>query len=113
MPLRRFVEQEGAAALRLLTSSTGAVQCRGVALVAGMIETEVAAGRFEPPADPETLAYAIVRLCEAFLYNDAAFGIRGDHERLREVQAALLGVPHAASAPPKRRRRSTRTPRSG
>ncbi len=109
MPLRRFVEQEGAAALRLLTSSTGTVQCRGVALIREMIEAEVAAGRFEPPADPDTLAYAIVRLCEAFLYNDAAFGIRGDHERLREVQAALLGVPHAASAPPKRRRRSTRS----
>jgi AcrR family transcriptional regulator len=113
MPLRRFVEQEGASALRLLTSSTGAVQCRSVALVTEMIDSEVAAGRFEPPADPETLAYAIVRLCEAFLYNDAAFGIRGDHERLREVQAALLGVPHAASAPPKRRRRSTPTSRSG
>ena len=111
MPLRRFVEQEGAAALRLLTSSTGPVQCRGVALIAGMIEAEVAAGRFDPPADPETLAYAIVRLCEAFLYNDAAFGIRGDHERLREVQAALLGVPHAPS--PKHRRRATHTARSG
>lgn len=109
MPLRRFVEQEGASALRLLTSSTGAVQCRGVALISQMIEAEVAAGRYEAPADPETLAYAIVRLCEAFLYNDAAFGIRGDHERLHEVEAALLGVPHAASAPPKRRRRSTRT----
>jgi AcrR family transcriptional regulator len=111
MPLRRFVEQEGAAALRLLTSSTGAVQCRGVALITEMIEAEVVAGRFDAPADPETLAYAIVRLCEAFLYNDAAFGIRGDHERLREVQAALLGVPHAA--PPKRRRRTVHTPRSG
>src|ERR1700749_3479575 len=113
MPLRRFVEQEGAAALRLLTSSTGAVQCRGVALLTEMIEAEVRAGRYEPPADPETLAYAIVKLCEAFLYNDAAFGIRGDHERLREIEAALLGVPHAASAPPKRRRRSTRTSPSG
>jgi AcrR family transcriptional regulator len=113
MPLRRFVEQEGAAALRLLTSSTGAVQTRSVALITDMIDAEVAAGRYEPPADAETVAYAIVRLCEAFLYNDAAFGIRGDHERLREVQAALLGVPHAGSAPPKRRRRSTRTPPSG
>jgi AcrR family transcriptional regulator len=111
MPLRRFVEQEGAAALRLLTSSTGAVQCRGVALITDMIDAEVDAGRFDPPADPETLAYAIVRLCEAFLYNDAAFGIRGDHERLREVQAALLGVPN--TAPPKRRRKTTRTSRSG
>jgi AcrR family transcriptional regulator len=113
MPLRRFVEQEGASALRLLTSSTGAPQCRSVALITDMIQTESDAGRYEPPADPETLAYAIVRLCEAFLYNDAAFGIRGDHERLREVQAALLGVPHAGSAPPKRRRRATPTPPSG
>ena len=111
MPLRRFVEQEGAAALRLLTASTGAVQCRGVALIAEMIQAEVAAGRYEPPADPETLAYAIVRLCEAFLYNDAAFGIRGDHERLHEVEAALLGVPRAAAA--SRRRRATRTASSG
>jgi AcrR family transcriptional regulator len=106
MPLRRFVEQERAAALRLLTSSTGEVQCRGVALIAQMIEAEASAGRYEPTADPETLAYAIVRLGEAFLYNDAAFGIRGDHERLHEVEAALLGVPHAASAPRRRRRRA-------
>jgi AcrR family transcriptional regulator len=111
MPLRRFVEQEGAAALRLLTSSTGAPQCRSVALITEMIEAEVAAGRYEPPADPETLAYAIVRLCEAFLYNDAAFGIRGDHERLREVEAALLGVPRATTV--SRRRRATRTAPSG
>ncbi|HTU96861.1 MAG TPA: QsdR family transcriptional regulator [Solirubrobacteraceae bacterium] len=111
MPLRRFVEQEGASALRLLTSSDGAVQCRSVTLITEMIEAEVAAGRFDPPADPATLAYAIVRLCEAFLYNDAAFGIRGDHEKLREVQAALLGVPHAA--PPKRRRQATGSRRSG
>ena len=59
--------------------------------VEALITDEVAGGWYDPPADPATLAYAIVRLAEAFLYNDA--GIRGDHERLREVQAALLGVP--------------------
>jgi tetracycline repressor-like protein len=91
--------------------STGAVQCRSVARIAEMIEAEVAAGRYQPPADPETLAHAIARLCEAFLYNDAAFGIRGDHERLREVEAALLGVPRTPTA--SRRRRATRTARSG
>ena len=61
-----------------------------------MIATEVTAGRYDAPAAPQPLAYAIVRLAEAFLYNDAAFGIRGDHERLREVEAALLGVPRPA-----------------
>jgi AcrR family transcriptional regulator len=90
--LRRLLEQEQAAALRLLTSSTGIVQPRAVAGVEALIGAEVSAGRYTPPADPSTLAYAIVRLAEAFLYNDAAAGIRGDHKRLREVEAALLGV---------------------
>jgi hypothetical protein len=34
----------------------------------------------------------MVRLFEAFVYNDAAAGIRGDIDRLREVEAALLGL---------------------
>jgi len=42
--------------------------------------------------DPATLAYAIVRLAEAFLYNDATAALRGDVDRLREIEAALLGV---------------------
>jgi AcrR family transcriptional regulator len=104
--LRRFVEQERAAALRLLTASDGGVQPRSVACITELIATEVAAGRYDPPADPHTLAYAIVRLAEAFLYNDAAFGIRGDHARLRDVEAALLGVPRADARP--RRRAPTR-----
>ena len=95
--LRRFVEQERAAALRLLTASDGVVQSRSVACIAELIAAEAAAGRYDPPADPRTLAYAIVRLAEAFLYNDAVFGMRGDHVRLREVEAALLGVPRAGS----------------
>jgi AcrR family transcriptional regulator len=101
--LGRFLEQERASALRLLTASDGDVQSRSVACVADLIAAEVAAGHYQPPADPHTLAYAVVRLAEAFLYNDAAFGIRGDHVRLREVEAALLGVPRAAASPPARR----------
>jgi AcrR family transcriptional regulator len=102
--LRRLLEQERGTAMRLLTSSTGIVQPRAVALVREMIEAEESARAYEPPADPEALAYAIVRLCEAFLYNDAAIGIRGDYERLREVEAALLGVP----VPRRRGRKSAR-----
>jgi AcrR family transcriptional regulator len=91
--LRRLVEQERQIALRLLTSSGGVVQPWVTAAFRGLIDEQVAAGTYAPPASAETLAYALVRLMEAFLYNDAAIGIRGDHERLREVQAALLGVP--------------------
>ena len=95
-PLRRFVEQEPEAAARVITSSTGIVQPRFVAMIAGLIEEERAAGRFASPIDPELLAYAIVRLGEAFMYSDAAAGMRGDVDRLRDVEALLLGVSPAS-----------------
>jgi AcrR family transcriptional regulator len=94
--LQRLLEQEPSVAMRLLTASDGVVQPRAVAFVEDMIRSEALAGTFNPPAEPSALAYAIVRLAEAFLYNDAAIGIRGDHRRLRDVQAALLGVPAGA-----------------
>jgi AcrR family transcriptional regulator len=90
--LRQFVENERDAALRIITSSGGRVQPRIVERITGLIEDEVRAGRYEPPVEPSTLGYAIVRLAEAFLFNDAIAGMRGDVDRLREVEAALLGV---------------------
>jgi AcrR family transcriptional regulator len=91
--LRQFVEQERETALRIITSSAGKPQQNMVARIAAMIEEEQRAGTYEPPVDPSTLAYAIVRLAEAFLFNDAIAGIRGDVDRLRDVEAAILGVP--------------------
>jgi AcrR family transcriptional regulator len=90
--LRRFVEQEREAAIRVIISGTGTVQPRIVAAITDLIAAEVSAGRYRAPVEPATLGYAIVRLAEAFLFNDAAAGLRGDVDRLREVQAALLGV---------------------
>ncbi len=78
--------------LRILTSSGGIVQPRVVAAIEEMIREEMRESNFAPKIPPATLAYAIVRLAEAFLYNDAMFGIRGDTERLREIEAALLGA---------------------
>jgi AcrR family transcriptional regulator len=90
--LRQFVEQERDAALRVITSGAGIVQPRIVAMIAALIEEEVGAGNYESPVETSTLAYAIVKLAEAFLFNDAAAGMRGDVDRLRDVEAALLGV---------------------
>jgi AcrR family transcriptional regulator len=94
--LRRFVEAERDAALRIITSGAGVVQPRIVALITETIEDEIDAGRYESPVEPSILAYAIVRLAEAFLFNDAVAGMRGDVDRLREVEGALLGVVTAA-----------------
>jgi AcrR family transcriptional regulator len=91
--LRGFVEREREAALRIITSGAGTLQPRIVASIQRVIDAEVRAGAYDPPVDTSTLAYAIVRLAEAFLFNDAVAGMRGDVDRLREVEAALLGVP--------------------
>ena len=88
--LRSFLELERDA-LRILTSSGGPVQPRMVAMVRAYVEEEMEHG-YRPAVDPATLAYAIVRLAEAFLYNDATAALRGDVDRLREIEAALLGV---------------------
>lgn len=90
--LRALLMQEHERALRILTSSGGIVQPRVVAAVERLIDEEIAAGAFASPVAPGVLAYSIVRLGEAFLYNDAVVGIKGDVERLLEVEAALLGV---------------------
>jgi AcrR family transcriptional regulator len=90
--LRALLAQEQERALRILTSSAGLVQPRVVATVTRLIDAEADAGHYAPPIPADVLAYSIVRLGEAFLYNDALAGIRGDTERLRQVEAALLGV---------------------
>jgi AcrR family transcriptional regulator len=89
--MRALFVQEQERALRILTSSAGAVEPRVVACIEGLLDAEVQSGNFASPTPPAVLAYALVRLGEAFLYNDAIAGIRGDTVRLRQVEAALLG----------------------
>jgi AcrR family transcriptional regulator len=88
--LRTFVDRERGAAVRIITSGTGMVQRRNVAMITEAIEDEVRAGRYDPPVDPATLGYAIVRLAEAFIFNESATGLSDSVDRLREVEAALL-----------------------
>jgi AcrR family transcriptional regulator len=90
--LRSFMEQEHDAALRIIASGAGIVQPRIVELITGLIAGEADAGTYEPTVEPSVLGYAIVKLAQAFLFNDAVVGIKGDVDRLREVEAALLGV---------------------
>jgi AcrR family transcriptional regulator len=119
--LQRLLEQERDSAMRMLTSSAGVVEPRAVACVQALIEEEMASGRYTPPVDPATLAYALIRLRHAFLYHDTVAGIRGDYERLLAVQAALLGVPaatargvnaHAQAMPPKPKPKPKPKPRA-
>ena len=90
--LRQFVEREREAAVRIITSGTGIVQRRNVQMITEVIEAEVRAGTYDPPVETATLGYAVVRLAEAFIFNEAASGMGDSVDRLRDVEAALLGV---------------------
>jgi AcrR family transcriptional regulator len=98
--LRRFVETEREVALRVLTSGAQRVQPAIVEMIRELIDEQVSAGAFCPATESGTLAFAIVKLAEAFLYNDAVAGLRGDVERLRDVEALLLGLGRPAPATP-------------
>jgi AcrR family transcriptional regulator len=89
--IRAFIERERELALPLMTSSDGPVHPRIVELITALIDAEVERG-YRSPTDTTTLAYVLVRLAEALLFNYAADDIPKNVESLREVFAALLGA---------------------
>lgn len=90
--IRAFIEREPAVALPLMTSSRGPVHPRVVELIRDVIDTEVESGDYVAPTDTATLAYVLVRLAEALLFNYEFDEVPKDVERMREVTAALLGA---------------------
>ncbi|WP_405181245.1 QsdR family transcriptional regulator [Nocardia sp. NBC_01377] len=91
-PFRRYFEHEPMSGLRILTASDGPVQPKIVAAIEDLIGRAMTEDGYQPSLEPSLLAYSLVRLGEAFLYNDRAAGIRGDVDRLRQVVTVLLGV---------------------
>jgi AcrR family transcriptional regulator len=89
-PLHAFLQQETQAALRILTSPTGGVQPRTVWKLAELYREEERAGAFHPRIDPDTLAYAVVRVTEGFIYNDALLTIEPEVERAAKIVGLLL-----------------------
>jgi AcrR family transcriptional regulator len=89
-PLHIFLRQETHAALRILTSPDAGVQSRTVWKLAELYREEQQAGAFRPRIDPDALAYAVVRVTESFIYNDALLTIEPEVERAAAIVAALL-----------------------
>jgi hypothetical protein len=89
--LQAFLRNETHAALRILTARGGSVQARTVARLAELYREEQAAGTFRPRADPDVLAYAVVRVTEGFIYNDAIASVEPAVEQAATIVALLLG----------------------
>jgi AcrR family transcriptional regulator len=69
-PLRAFVKSDPGAALRILTGTRSMVQKGMAGALEKLIDLERSRGSFEADLDTPTLAYAIVRISEGFLYAD-------------------------------------------
>lgn len=98
-PLQAFLRQETQVALRILTARHGSVNPRTVLRVAAFYRAEAAAGRFDPPADLDTLAFAVVCLAQSFIYNDGSASIEPEVDRAAAVVALLLGADERPPAP--------------
>jgi hypothetical protein len=59
--------------------------------LAGLLDEEVRAGALAVRADVDSLAYAIVRMTEGFIYHDTVVGTEPDVERAAAIVALLLG----------------------
>jgi AcrR family transcriptional regulator len=95
-PLHTFLRQETHAALRILTARDGGVQRRTVDSLAQLYREEVEAGSFEPRAEVRDLAYAVVRVTEGLIYNDAIVAgasivtVEPEVEQAAQIVALLL-----------------------
>jgi AcrR family transcriptional regulator len=90
-PLAMFLQQETQAALRILTSRNSTVQIRTVSRLAELYREEQETGAFAPPTDVDTLAYAVVKVTEAFIYNDAIVAVEPEVDRAAAIVALLIG----------------------
>ncbi len=91
--LRAFLESDPEAALRILTGTRSTVQKGMAGALEKLIDLERRRGTFEAGLDTPTLAYAIVRICEGFLYADVIADRPPDTGRaVTVIEALLLGL---------------------
>ena len=88
--IHRLLDDEPALALRLLTDPRGPVQTEVVAFVADLLRRDVAEFGLSLPIDPDTLAYALVRLSESFLYADVLAARKPDVATANQLLQALV-----------------------
>jgi AcrR family transcriptional regulator len=88
-PYRAFLQREREKALPIVASKEGSAQQTMIRLNQSLLEEEAERGNIELPVDAHTLAYAIVRISESFLYADLIAGEEPDVEKAMEILKLL------------------------
>jgi AcrR family transcriptional regulator len=92
-PVRIFLESDPETALRVLTGSRGTVHQGMAATLENLIDLERGRGAFDASLDTPTLAFAIVRLADGFLYSDVmADRASGVGRAVIAIEALLRGL---------------------
>ena len=73
-PYQAFLRRDPQKALRLAASKDGPSQGRMIGLHQALLDEEIAAGRLTLAVDSHTMAYALVRTAESFMYADLIAG---------------------------------------
>ena len=98
-PLRAFLASDPETALRLLTGTRSTVHLGMAGALEKLIDAERGRGCFDASLDTPTLAYAIVRISEGFLYADPIADRAPDIDHATTVIEALLTGLDRRSAP--------------
>lgn len=89
-PLGAFLQRDPEQAIRILTSKASPIQARSIEWLQARLEIQTRAGQLHSPLGNDVLAYAIVRLLEAFLYGRFVADRDDDPDVALSVIAALL-----------------------
>ena len=89
-PLHAFLASDPEVALRICTGTQSRCQQGMTATLERLINLEIERGHFAADLDTPTLAYAIVRISEGFLYSDIIADRSPDIERAGTVIEGLL-----------------------
>jgi AcrR family transcriptional regulator len=92
-PVRMFLESEPETALRVLTGSRSTVHQGMATALENLIDLERGRGAFDASLDTPTLAFAIVRVADGFLYSDVvADRASGMGRAVIAIEALLRGL---------------------
>ena len=98
-PLRAFLASDPETALRLLTGTRSTVHRGMASALEKLIDAERGRGCFDASLDTPTLAYAIVRISEGFLYTDPIADRAPDTDRaITVIEALLAGLDRRSAA---------------
>jgi AcrR family transcriptional regulator len=89
-PYRAFLARDPQKALRIVASKEGPVQQRTIALHEELLVEEMRAGHLKLRVDAHTMAYALVRIAESFLYADVIAGEKPDIDKAMEILRLML-----------------------